>query len=92
MNHFPRKGSGVIKLPIFWGSSNAHIWMFPKIGVPQMDGLFHGKPNEQMDDLGGFPIIFGSTPIMVVLKDFSYNNACIVWVGIKSHDPWGWMM
>ena len=22
-----------------------------------MDGLFHGKPYEQMDDLGGFPII-----------------------------------
>ena len=28
-----------------------------------MDGLFHGKPFEQMDDLGGFPIIFGLTPI-----------------------------
>ena len=26
----------------------------PKIGVftPKMDGLFHGKPYEQMDDLG----------------------------------------
>ena len=23
-----------------------------------MDGLFHGKPYEQMDDLGGFTIIF----------------------------------
>ena len=28
-----------------------------------MDGLFHGKPYFLMDDLGGFPIIFGSTPI-----------------------------
>ena len=28
---------------------------------PKMDGLFHGKPYEQMDDLGGFPIIFGTT-------------------------------
>ena len=28
-----------------------------------MDGVFHGKPYEQMDDLGGFPIIFGLTPI-----------------------------
>ena len=27
-----------------------------------MDGLFHGKPYEQMDDLVGFPTIFGSTP------------------------------
>ena len=38
----------------------------PKIGVvkpPKMDGLFHGKPYEQMDDLGVFPIIFGLTPI-----------------------------
>ncbi len=24
---------------------------------------FHGKPYEQMDDFGGFPIIFGSTPM-----------------------------
>ena len=32
--------------------------------TPKMDGLFHGsKPYEQMDDLGGFPPIFGSTPI-----------------------------
>ncbi len=23
-----------------------------------MDGLFHGKPYEQMDDLGGFPPLF----------------------------------
>ncbi len=29
-----------------------------------MDGENHGKPYEQMDDLGGFPIIFGGlTPI-----------------------------
>ena len=26
-----------------------------------MDGLFHGKPYEQMDDLVGFPPIFGNT-------------------------------
>ena len=29
---------------------------------PKMDGLFHGKPYEQVDDLGGFPI-FLETPI-----------------------------
>ena len=28
-----------------------------------MDGENNGKPYEQMDDLGFFPIIFGSTPI-----------------------------
>ena len=27
-----------------------------------MDGENNGKPYEQMDDLGGCPIIFGSTP------------------------------
>ena len=27
-------------------------WVFPKIGVPKMDGLFHGKPYFSMDDLG----------------------------------------
>ena len=31
--------------------------------TPKMDGENHGKPYEQMDDLGGFPIIFGLTPI-----------------------------
>ena len=29
---------------------------------PKMDGENHGKPYFLMDDLGGFPIIFGSTP------------------------------
>ena len=27
-----------------------------------MDGLFHGKPYEQMDDLGGFPIFLVQHP------------------------------
>ena len=31
--------------------------------TPKMDGEKNGNPYEQMDDLGGFPIIFGSTPI-----------------------------
>ena len=38
----------------------------PKIGFfsPKMDGENNGsKPYEQMDDLGGFTPIFGSTPI-----------------------------
>ena len=29
-----------------------------------MDGLFHGKPYEQMDDLGGKPTIFGNIHIL----------------------------
>ena len=34
-------------------------------GTPtvNMDGENNGKPYEQMDDLGGFPIIFASTPM-----------------------------
>ena len=30
---------------------------------PKMDGENNGKSYEQMDDLGGFTPIFGSTPI-----------------------------
>ena len=30
--------------------------------TPKMDGENHGKPYEQMDDLGGFPL-FSETPI-----------------------------
>ena len=42
-----------------------NIWAFPKIRgkTPKMDGENDGKPYEQMDDLGGFPIIFGVPPI-----------------------------
>ena len=42
------------------------IWMFPNIGVsqpPKMDGLFFMENPIKMDDLGGFPIFFGLTPI-----------------------------
>ena len=31
--------------------------------------VYNGKPYEQMDDLGGFPIIFGSTPIFSEIMD-----------------------
>ena len=42
----------------------------PKIGGnPKMDGLFHGKPYEQMDDLG-VPL-FLETPI------FLYCHCCL---------------
>ena len=32
-------------------------------GYPKMDGENNGKPYVQMDDLGGFPPIFGNTHI-----------------------------
>ena len=34
----------------------------PKIGVPPKDGENSGKPYEQMDDLGGFPIFLVQHP------------------------------
>ena len=41
-----------------------YMWVFPKIGEPpQIDGLFHGKPYEQMDDFGFFPY-FGNTHVV----------------------------
>ena len=39
--------------------------MFPlNRGNPKMDGENNGKPYEQMDDLGGFPPIFGNTHML----------------------------
>ena len=58
--------------PYFWrgGTLGSHEYMGvePKIGFisPKMDGENNGKAYEQMDDLGGFPIIFGNTHIYMV--------------------------
>ncbi len=38
-----------------------------------MDGLFHGKPENKMDDLGGFPIIFGNTHVL----NIRYVKTCL---------------
>ena len=49
----------------------------PKIGgckTPKMDGLFHGKPYEQMDDLGVCPPIFGNTHIFFRCPPFQQNQ------------------
>ena len=44
-----------------------------------MDGLFHGKPYEQMDDLGGKPILL-ETPI--------WNSDCkIDYVALSELQP-----
>ena len=38
-----------------------------------MDKLYNGKTYEQMDDLGGFPIIFGGPPKCSFADDFSVD-------------------
>ena len=56
-------------------SSRIFIWVFPKIGGnPPKWMVYKGKPYEQMDDLVGFPPIFGLTPIYdtVSLDDASF--------------------
>ena len=40
---------------------------------PKMDGLFHGKPYEQMDDLGVFPL-FLETPIFRPFLDMGGSH------------------
>ena len=64
---FGRKG-----IPLISGKSrlvkyyNLARWMFPKIGVPKMDGENNGsKPYEQMDDLGVFPLFLVQHPYIV---------------------------
>ena len=47
------------------------MWVFPNIGVPPKWMVYNGKPYEQMDDLGGFPPIFGLTPMYIPKKRFS---------------------
>ncbi len=38
-----------------------------KYWYPKMDGENHGKPYEQMDDLGWFPPIFGNIHVIIPL-------------------------
>ena len=48
-------------LDIGKGNFYLHMGVNPKIVVPPKNGWFYNgsKPYEQIDDLGGFPIIFG---------------------------------
>ena len=43
-----------------------------------MDGKNNGKPYEQMDDLGGFPIIFGNTHL--VFTNVLFVNLKFLWM------------
>ena len=45
----------------FWRTRDI-LWMFPKTGVPKMDGENNGKPYEQIADLE-VPLFFGNTHI-----------------------------
>ena len=55
-------------------------WVFPKIGLPPKWMVYNGKPDEQMDDLGG-PPLFLETPRCHPQK----------WQQSKQHQgkPWG---
>ena len=54
-----------------------------------MDGLFHGKPYEQMDDLGGFPIIFGlETPIWLSWSRKAMSQIGVFCVCETEMDRW----
>ena len=45
-----------------YSAPSCNIWMFPKIGVLQNGWCIMESPIK-MDDLGGFPTIFGNTHI-----------------------------
>ena len=50
-----------------------------------MDGQNNGsRPYEQMDDLGGFPIIFGSTPMSLIQV---YIGICVICWGDSLRHP-----
>ena len=44
-----------------------------------MDGLFHGKPYEQMDDLGVFPYFWSNTHVAISLKNLGGGFKVYFW-------------
>ena len=78
-----------------------NIWVFPKIWgfSPKMDGLFHGKPYVQMDDLGGFHPLFsechpyfwlpGSSTVKKIAPEISlgFQGAKKTWPEVKKIAP-----
>ena len=57
-----------------------------------MDGLFHGKPYEQTDDLGGYKTpIFGLTPIYDYRIKFQIDWALLVIFSPQKIGILGWI-
>ena len=54
------------------------FWVFPKIVVPQ-DGWFIRETPIRIDDLGGFPPIFGSTPIFEFVRYETKFTSLLDW-------------
>ena len=54
------------KLAQLWKVTMFNIWGFPKLGVPQMVGLCHGKSHLEMDDWG--VSLFQETTIYIYIN------------------------
>ena len=52
-------------------------------GTPKMDVFPHGKPYEQMDDLGG-----GNTPLIFVVQHPHLSNSAGGWFILLEHYIW----
>ncbi len=97
---FPTKGQlGNQAIPTSWcpkdapgyhqcfGCFGGRYGCFQKSWYPKMDGLFHGKPYEKMDDLGGNTPIFGLTPIYFVLL-YHLMSLHFLWPLLPLPVPW----
>ena len=62
-----------------------HMGVSKNRGTPKWM-VYNGKPYEQMDDLGGFPI-FLETPICPLASLFTQNITASAWWGIPKKSP-----